>query len=151
MQRKINFLKKLSPRILSFFDLGLIIITAPVYVRTVQGAHNNIPDGIKIIIAAGSMLPLVLFSVIAILSFRGGRRGYIAAMMLSSVMAVICIALSGGGGFILIFLDGIESGVNPSFDAIYNLSLFMIGGGFLFFVYMILHIISLFNAAEKTS
>jgi len=147
----LKFLYFITPRILSFFDLGLIIITAPVYTRTVQGAHNSIPHGIKIIIAAGSLIPLALLLIIALLCFKGGRREYIAAMILSSLMAVSGIAIAGCGGFILIFLDGVESGINPSFDAIYNLSFFLIGGGFLLLGYMIVHVISLFYSAKEIS
>lgn len=143
-----KFLHFITPRILSFFDLGLLIISAPVFARTINGAYNSIPDGIKIIIAAGSLLPMALLLIITLLCFKGGRREYITAMILSSLMAVSGIALTGCGGFILIFLDGVESGINPSFDAIYNLSFFLIGGGFLLLGYMIIHVISLFYSAK---
>jgi len=138
-----------NPRILSFMDIGLILISAPVYARTVQGVHSSIPEGINFMIVSGSLLPFVLLSVISLLCLKGGRRAYIAAMILSSLMSVIAILLAGGGGFILIFLDGVEAGINASYDAVYCLSLFMIGGGFLLAGYMVFHIISIFRSAER--
>jgi hypothetical protein len=113
-----KFFRIFSPRILSFLDIGIIIISAPVYARTLKGAANSIPYGIKIIITTGSVLPLAVLLAISLFCFKGGKRAYIAAMLLSSFMALVAITLAGGGGFILIFLDGVESGVYVYFDAI---------------------------------
>ncbi len=146
-----KLLRLFTPRILSFIDAGIIIISAPVYLRAAIPAQRGIPRGMKFMFAAGSAFPAILLLVIALLCFGGGRRGLIAALVLSAVMSVFAISLAGTGGGILIFLDGRESGVDSMLDAIYSLSLFLIGGGFLFLAYMMLHMLSIFRIVKKNS
>lgn len=146
-----RLLRLFTPRMLSFIDAGILVITVPVCLRSAIPLQRSVPRSMKLLFAAGSSLPVILFVIISLLCFRGGRRGLIAALVLSSVMAVFAISLAGAGGCILIFLDGRESGIDGKLDALYDMSFFLIGGGFLLLAYMIFHILSIFRVVKDNS
>ncbi|HOP64121.1 MAG TPA: hypothetical protein PK358_12920 [Spirochaetota bacterium] len=146
-----KFINSISPRLLSVFDAGLIIVISSVYAKTAAAVNSGIPAEARVPIALFSILPLVIFFFTALLCFTGKRKGLIFALLLSSVMALFAITYTGAGGFILIFLDGAEAGVNATFDALYYSSFFMAGGGLLLLLYMLVHILILFRTVKRIS